>query len=81
MKDKKEDVFHSSGYAKVQSGAAIGAASTESYEVRVNIDKNRQRVRRYNDSRLMTEARSQGPRAKVYEPPKKEPSNPPRKMI
>ncbi len=29
MKDKKEDVFHSSAYAKAQSGDSIGAASAQ----------------------------------------------------
>ena len=81
MKDKKEDVFHSSAYAKAQNGTALGAASTESYQVRVNIDKNRTKVRGYGDSEIMTGAHSNGPRVKTYEPPKKQPSNMPRKMI
>ena len=81
MKDKKEDVFHSSAYAKAQNGGSLGAASTESYQVRVKIDQNRQRIRRYNDSRLVAGARMNAPKAKIYEPPKKEPSNPPKKMI
>lgn len=81
VKDKKEDIFHSSGYAKAQSGAAMRAASSESYKVRVNINQNRQKVRGYGDSRIMKETRNQEMRAKPYEPPKKEPSNSPRKMI
>lgn len=69
MKDQKEDVFHSSAYAKAQSGTAFGAASSESYQVRVNINQNRQKVRGYGDSELMMGAKSQGPKAKAYTPP------------
>lgn len=72
MKDKKEDVFHSSAYAKAQNGSALGAASTESYQVRVNINQNRTRVRGYGDSELMTGVRSNGPKAKTYTAPKPE---------
>ena len=70
MKDKKEDVFHSSAYAKAQSGASIGASSSESYQVRVNINQNRQAVRGYGDSELMTGVKKNGPKAKTYTPPK-----------
>ena len=69
VKDKKEDIFHSSGYAKAQSGASLGAASSESFQVRVNINQNRQRVRGYNDSRIMTETRNRDMRAKTFTPP------------
>lgn len=69
MKDKKEDVFHSSAYAKAQNGASLGAASTESYQVRVNIDKNRTKVRGYGDSEIMTGVRNNGPKAKTYAAP------------
>ncbi len=70
IKDKKEDVFHTSGYAKAQNGDNIGAASAESYAVRVNINQNRKRIRNYSDSRLVAGARMNAPKAKVYEPPK-----------
>lgn len=81
IKDEKQDVLHSSGYAKAQNGASMGASSSESFAARVKIDQDRQRVRRYNDSRLVAGARMNAPRAKTYEPPKKEPSNPPGKMV
>lgn len=71
MKDKKEDVFHSSAYAKAQSGATIGAASSESYQVRVNLNQNRTAVRGYKDSEIMTGIKDNGPRAKAYTPPEK----------
>lgn len=69
IKDEKQDVFHSSGYAKVQSGNTIGAASTESYQVRVNVNQNRTRIRGYNDSRIVTGARMNAPKAKTFAPP------------
>ena len=68
MKDKKEDVFHSSAYAKAQNGASIGVASTESYQVRVNLNQNRTRVRGYDESEVMTGTKANGPRAKKYTP-------------
>lgn len=69
MKDKKEDVFHSSAYAKTQNGGSLGAASTESYQVRVNINQNRSRVKGYGDSELMMGAHNAGLKAKAYTPP------------
>ena len=69
IKDKKEDVFHSSAYAKAQSGASIGAASTESYQVRVNVSQNRQRVRGYSNSDIMANAGGGMRKAEVYKPP------------
>ena len=68
MKDEKKDVFHSSAYAKAQSGETIGAASTESYQVRVNVNQNRQMVRGYRDSQIMTDASKNAPRAKTWNP-------------
>lgn len=70
MKDKKEDVFHSSAYAKAQN-SSIGVASTESYQVRVNMNQNRTRVRGYDESEVMTGAKANGPRAKKYTPPER----------
>lgn len=78
IKDKKEDVFHSSAYAKAQNGASMGAASIESYQARVNINQNRQAVRGYNESHIMRGVGVNGPRAKTYTPPEK-PATPGRK--
>lgn len=69
MKDKKEDVFHSSAYAKAQNGTGFGATSSESFKVRVNINQHRQAVRGYSESKLMTEGVHGGPKAKTYEAP------------
>ena len=66
MKDEKKDVFHSSAYAKAQSGEVMGAASTEDFKVRVNINQNRQMVRGYRDSGVMIDANKNAPKAKTY---------------
>ena len=49
MKEKKENIFHSSAYGKAQNAGAIGAASVEGFEARMRIEKNRQIVHGYND--------------------------------
>ena len=68
--DKKEDIFHTSAYGKAQSGSGIGAASVQSYNQRMAIQRNRQVVRGYEDAGIVNQARSKGPRAKTYTPPK-----------
>lgn len=52
MKEKKEDIFHSSAYGKVQSADAMGTASVETFDERMKVERNRQIVRGYNDSRI-----------------------------
>ena len=69
IKDKKEDIFHSSGYAKAQNGSNIGAASVEPYKVRVNIGQHRRIVKGYRDSEIMTGSKNKDIRAKTYTPP------------
>lgn len=71
MKEKKEDVFHSSEYGKAQSAEAMGAASTESFGERMKMEQNRRIVQGYNDSRIVNGAYANGPRAKKYVPPEK----------
>ena len=68
--DKKEDIFHTSAYGKAQSGSGIGAASAQSYNQRMAIQQNRQVIRGYEDAGIVNQARSNGPRAKAYTPPK-----------
>lgn len=53
--DKKEDMLHSSGYAQVQNGANVGAASAESFAARQAINENRRYVQGYKNSRIMNE--------------------------
>lgn len=70
-REKKENIFHSSAYGKAQSAGALGATSKESFEERMKIEKNRQIIQKYNDSRIVSGACSNGPRAKRYVPPEK----------
>jgi len=74
IKEEKKDVVHSSAYGKVQSGEAIGAASTQSFDERMKIEKNRQVIRGYNDSRVAEQRFNSGVRAKQYVPPEKKES-------
>ena len=76
MKERKEDIFHSSAYGKAQNGEAIGAASTEGFNDRMKIDRNRQIVKGYNDSRVVNGAYANGPKAKKYVPPEEKPTGP-----
>lgn len=71
MKEKKEDIFHSSEYGKAQSAETIGTTSSETFSERMKTEKNRQIVRGYNDSRVATSMYANGPRAKKYTPPEK----------
>lgn len=56
MKDKKEDVVHSSGYAEAQNRGNIGAASAESFAKRRAMEANRTVVRGYGDSKVVHES-------------------------
>lgn len=71
MKEKKEDIFHSSAYGKAQNAGAMGSASTESFENRMKMEKNRQVVKGYGDSQIMNGAYKNGVRAEEYVPPEK----------
>jgi len=52
VKSSLEEVAHSSGYAKAQSGGSIGAASAQSFSQRQSIDYRNSKVRSYQDSQL-----------------------------
>lgn len=71
MREQKEDIFHSSAYGKAQNAGAIGAASTESFEERMKVERNRKIVQGYNDSRIVNGAYMNGPKAKKYVPKEK----------
>lgn len=77
MKEKKENIFHSSAYGKAQSADVMGTASMQSFEERMKVDKNRQIVQSYNDSRIVSGSYLNGPKAKKYVPPenKEQPRN------
>lgn len=66
MKDKMEDVAHSSVYAKAQNSKGLGATSTESFTARQRIDRNRQNVGVYNDSEVVTGTGDRAIRATKY---------------
>lgn len=68
MKDKKEDIFHSSVYGRAQNGGSLGSASSESFKERMRIDKNRQVVHGYGESQVANSMYGNGPRAKKYTP-------------
>jgi len=69
--EKREDFFHTSRHARIQSGANMGAASTETFAQRRMIDQNRTRVKKYSDSRIAAQAMVGHERPKVYTPPNK----------
>ena len=72
MKGKKKDMVHTSVYAEVQNSGGIGAASTRTFSDRMKIKGNRQKIREYNDSRVVTQAyASSGVKAKTYEMPER----------
>ena len=74
IRDKKEEIFHSSEYGRAQSGEAMGATSAVSFDMRMEMEKNRQIVRRYNDSRVAEQRFNGGVRAKEYVVPEKKES-------
>lgn len=51
--DRKEDILHSSGYAKAQSGRGIGAAGTDDFAARKALDSQRKYIQKYKNSRIM----------------------------
>ena len=66
--DKKEEFFHTSGYAEAQNGANIGTASTGlTMAERKAIEEKRKFVSKYNDSKMFAETLSLR-HAKKYDP-------------
>ena len=63
----KGDFFHSSGYARAQQGAHIGAAgSGQTFKERQKLA--REFVGKYDDAKLNRDAMGHGPAAKAYAP-------------
>lgn len=78
MKTTKDDVVHSSAYGVAQNAGGVGVASTQSFDQRMKIEKNRQSVKKYKESQIASHM-YEGARAKAYVPPeKKEPKYGPR---
>ena len=66
MNSRKQDILHTSGYAGMQNGDRMGAASAESFHHRAEIDRARSFVGRYKDSRVMRESRNTLPKSESY---------------
>lgn len=66
QKEEKGEIFHSSAAGRAQNADGIGVASSSSFAERMKIEKNRQIVRGYNDSRVVSQAYTAGSRAKTY---------------
>ncbi|MBR0479895.1 hypothetical protein IJJ49_01325 [Candidatus Saccharibacteria bacterium] len=68
-KEKKGEIFHSSAAGRAQNAEGIGTTSSSTFAERQAVEKNRQVIRGYNDSRVVSQAYSSAPRAKKYVPP------------
>ena len=51
--DRKADIMHSSGYAKVQNGQGLGVTSADDFATRKTLDSQRKYVQKYKNSRIM----------------------------
>ncbi len=67
IKEKKDDVVHSSGYGVAQNGGALGASSGVTFSERMRINNNRSRVKRYGDSKIATQFQSNYSGASTYD--------------
>lgn len=67
---KKQDVFHSSGYAQAQNGGNMGAAAGDaaSFAARQAMEQHRKYVRGYKNARIVNQYYG-AQRAKTYVPP------------
>ena len=52
VKTSLEDVAHSSGYARVQSGSNFGATSSKTFTDRMALDRRNAKIRAYRESRI-----------------------------
>ncbi len=67
IKEETKDVVHTSAYGEAQNSGKMGTTSTASFLDRLKIDRNRSKVRGYNDSKIVNETRENGPQAKKYD--------------
>ena len=51
--DRKADILHSSGYARVQNGQGLGAAGADDFATRKTLDSQRKYIQKYKNSRIM----------------------------
>ena len=52
MKDKKEDIAHTSAFADVQNKGRFGVSSSLSFEERMAIEKKRKLIKKYDESKV-----------------------------
>ena len=67
MKDETKDVVHTSAYGEAQNSGKMGTTSSTSFLDRLKIDRNRSKVRGYDESKIVTETWENSPKAKKYE--------------
>jgi hypothetical protein len=67
MREKSEDILHSSAYAKAQNSGNMGATSVESFKARMMMEQNRKNIRGYGNSRIANSAIGNAPRAKTFD--------------
>ena len=66
IKEKKEDVVHSTGYGVAQNEGGFGTASAKSFANRQDTEANRSMVGGYKDSKIARESRAEVPLASGY---------------
>ncbi|MBR2543807.1 hypothetical protein IKF04_00710 [Candidatus Saccharibacteria bacterium] len=66
MKDKTEDVIHSSAYANAQNADRMGTTDSMSFSQRMAIEGNRKIVRSYRDSKIVNETSTGKSKATQY---------------
>lgn len=71
MKDRKEDIIHTSTYAEAQN-QGIGSTSSSTFTERQRVEQNRTVVQSYRDAQLVRESLNSGLKAKKYVEPSRE---------
>ena len=66
MKDKTENVIHSSAYANAQNAGRMGTTDPMSFSQRMAIEGNRKIVRSYRDSKIVNETSTGKSKAAQY---------------
>ena len=66
MKDKTENVIHSSAYANAQNADRMGTTDSMSFSQRMAIESNRKIVRSYRDSKIVNETSTGKSKATQY---------------
>ena len=67
IKDNREDIVHTSAYAKAQNAGGMGTASTQGFGDRMRVEQNRTVVGRYRDSKVVNEVFDGATKAKTYD--------------